>query len=337
MPELTRAAQPRRPTMHDVASHAAVSIKTVSRVVNNEPVVAAHLVDRVHAAIAELGFRRNDIARNLRSRRVNATIGLLIEEMANPFYAAIASVAAEIAATHQTLLIVASSEEDPERERELLLDLAQRRVDGLLVVPAGKDHSFLQRELDMGISMVFLDRPPERLRADAVLLDNQGGTHAGMAQLLAAGHRRIGLLFDSLGVWTMRERLAGVASSYQSFGAGIDPTMIRDEVKGPEDAARVVAGMLQSAEPPTAFFCANNQLCAGALMALHEYGSPAPLLGFDDFTLSHLMPRPLTLISYDVHELARVGVNRVFSRVHGDSSPPTITVLPTHLIERGLR
>src|SRR5947208_14135722 len=99
------ASTPRRPTMVDVARHAGVSLKTVSRVVNNEPAVAQELVDRVLAAVAELGFRRNDIARNLRSRRVNATVGLLIEEIANPFYATIASAAAEIAADHDTLLI----------------------------------------------------------------------------------------------------------------------------------------------------------------------------------------------------------------------------------------
>src|SRR5436305_14686874 len=125
------ASTPRRPTMVDVARHAGVSLKTVSRVVNNEPAVAQALVDRVLTAIAELGFRRNDIARNLRSGRLNATIGLLIEEIANPFYATIPSVAGGVAADHQPPLMTASAEEDAERERTLLVELCQRRVDGL--------------------------------------------------------------------------------------------------------------------------------------------------------------------------------------------------------------
>src|SRR5215470_7618758 len=150
-----RAATPRRPTMVDVAKHAGVSLKTVSRVVNNEPVVAQELVHRVLAAISELGFRRNDIARNLRSPRFNATV---------------ASVTADVAAAHDTLLITASSEENPERERELLLDLMSRRVDGLLIVPAAQDHSFLRQEIGMGTAVVFLDRPPGHLLADTVLL-----------------------------------------------------------------------------------------------------------------------------------------------------------------------
>ena len=182
----TRPTVRRRPTMVDVARRADVSLKTVSRVVNDEP-VGQELVNRVLAAIAELGFRRNDIARNLRSRQLNATVGLLIEEIANPFYATIASVAAEIAAAHGTMLITASSEEDPERERALLQDFTQRRVDGLLVVPAGLDHSFLRREVELGMPVVFLDRPPQGLHADAVLLDNRGGSHAGVGALLDDG------------------------------------------------------------------------------------------------------------------------------------------------------
>jgi LacI family transcriptional regulator len=338
MPNHTvRPQPPRRPTMLDVARHAGVSLKTVSRVVNNEPAVAQGRIDRVLEAIAVLGFRRNDIARNLRSGKVNATIGLLIEEMANPFYATVASVAAEISAAHDTLLITSSSEEDPERERDLLLDLAQRRVDGLLVVPAGRDHSFLRREVEMGMPVVFLDRPPERLIADTVLLDNQGGSRAGMRQLLAAGHHRIGILLDSLSVYTMRERLAGAQAELVAAGLRYDETLVREGVKGPDDAAKVVVEMLSLDNPPTAFFCANNRLTVGALQELYRRGNDAPLLGFDDFELSHLMPRPLTLIAYDPKELARVAVDRLFERIAGDQSWPATTILPTHLIERGIR
>jgi LacI family transcriptional regulator len=332
-----RPSPPRRPTMVDVAKHAGVSLKTVSRVVNNEPAVAHELVTRVLAAIAELGFRRNDIARNLRSPSLNATVGLLIEEITNPFYATIASVTAEIAAAHDSLLITTSSEEDPEREKSLLLDLAARRVDGLLVVPAGQDHSFLRREIDMGLPAVFLDRPPGHLLADTVLLDNQGGSRAGIRKLLAEGHRRIGVLLDSLNVYTMRERLAGAQDEFAAADLRYDEALIRDGVKRPDDAARVVGEMLDLADPPTAFFCTNNRLTVGALQELCRRGDDAALLGFDDFELSHLMPRPLTLIAYDPRELGRLAADRLFARIEGDKSWPTTTIVPTQLIERGLR
>ena len=335
--QAARLSPPRRPTMVDVAKHAGVSLKTVSRVVNNEPAVAQELVHRVLAAIAELGFRRNDIARNLRSTQVNATVGLLIEEITNPFYATIASVTAEIAAAHDSLLITTSSEEDPDREKSLLLDLAARRVDGLLVVPAGQDHSFLRREIDMGTPVVFLDRPPGHLLADTVLLDNQGGSRAGIRKLLAEGHRRIGVLLDSLNVYTMRERLAGAQDEFAAADLRYDEALIRDGVKSPDDAARVVGEMLDLADPPTAFFCTNNRITVGALQELCRRGDDAALLGFDDFELSHLMPRPLTLIAYDPRELGRLAADRLFARIDGDQSWPTTTIVPTQLIERGLR
>jgi LacI family transcriptional regulator len=323
--------------MVDVARHAGVSLKTVSRVVNGEPAVAQQLTDRVLAAIAELGFRRNDIARNLRSGRVNATIGLLIEEIDNPFYAAITSAAAQVAAEHDTLLMTASSEEDPERERQLLLDLCQRRVDGLLVVPAGTDHSFLRREVEMGMPVVFLDRPPGQLQADTVLLDNRGGARDGMARLLAAGHRRVGVLLDSLAVYTMRERLAGVRDALDAAGVRYDETLVRDGVKTPEAAADAVADLLSLADPPTAFFGTNNRITVGALRRLWQLGSDAELTGFDDFELSHLMPRPLTVIAYDPRELARAATQLLFRRIAGDTSRPATTVLPTQLVARGIR
>ncbi|MFC4021671.1 LacI family DNA-binding transcriptional regulator [Micromonospora sp. GCM10011542] len=320
--------------MVDVARHAGVSLKTVSRVVNDEP-VGRELVDRVLAAIAELGFRRNDIARNLRSGQVSATIGLLIEEIANPFYATLASVAAEVAAVHRTLLITASSEEDPARERALLADLTQRRVDGLLVVPAGDDHSFLRREVELGMPVVFLDRPPERLLADAVLLDNQGGSRAGIRALLDAGHRRIALLLGPLRTYTMRERLAGARA--ELAGAGVrDEALLRDGITSPEEAERAAAALLDLPDPPTAFFCGNNRLTVGALQELHRRGSTAALVGFDDFELAHLMPRPLTVIGYDSRELARVATERLFQRIAGDQSGPSTTLLPTWLLHRGL-
>lgn len=328
--------QPRRPTMVDVARHAGVSLKTVSRVVNNEPAVGPELAGRVMTAISELGFRRNGIARNLRSQQVSSTIGLLIEEIANPFYAEIAGVAAEIAAAHQTLLITASSEEDPERERTLLLEMAQRRVDGLLVVPAGVDHSFLRREVEMGLPAVFLDRPPGQLLADVVLLDNQGGSRAGIRSLLDTGHRRIGILLGSLSVYTMRERLAGVQAELSGAGIPYDEALVRSGIEGPEQASQAVADMFDLADQPTAFFCANNRLTLGALQELHRRGNSAALVGFDDFELSHLMPRPFTVIAYDQRELARVATEQLFGRIGGNRSWPSTTVLPTHLVQRGL-
>jgi LacI family transcriptional regulator len=334
--ELVNASRPRRPTMIDVARQAGVSLKTVSRVVNGEPSVTADLVDRVLGAVAELGFRRNDIAATLRSSEMTRTIGLLIEEIANPFYSAIAGVAAEVAAEHGCLLITVSSEEDADRERTLLLNLCQRRVDGLLVVPAGTDHSYLRREVQMGMPVVFLDRPPGQLLADTVLVDNAGGARAGVQSLLAAGHRRIGLLLDSLGIYTMRERLTGAQAALTAADIRFDEALVRHDVRTPGDAAAAIRGMLAHGDPPTAFFCLNNRITIGALEELWRQGSDAGLIGFDDFELAHLMPRRFAVVAHDPRELARTATEQLFSRIGGDQSWPVTRVLPTRIVDRGV-
>ncbi|MER7894488.1 LacI family DNA-binding transcriptional regulator [Micromonospora sp. NPDC094482] len=323
--------------MVDVAARAGVSLKTVSRVVNNAPYVQRELAERVLAAATELGFRRNHLASSLRSGRTTATIGLLIEDIANPFYATIAGAAAEVARQHDTMLIIASSEEEPERERELLSDLCARRVDGLLVVPAGDDHSFLRAEVELGIPVVFLDRPAGGLPADTVLLDNRGGARSGVARLIEAGHRRVAILFDSTSVYTMRERLAGAREALAAAGATADDDrLIRGGVRDPETAARVVGELLDQPDPPTAFFSLNNRITLGAVEELHRRGSDAALLGFDDFDVARLLPYPLTVIAYDTRKLARTAAELLFGRIEGDRCAPRSLLIPTELVARGL-
>jgi LacI family transcriptional regulator len=328
--------RPRRPTMVDVALRAGVSIKTVSRVINGEPSVSAQLIAQVLSAAADLNFRRNDVARTLRSNEVGRTIGLLIEGIANPFYAAIAHVVADIAAANDTLLIIASSEEDVERERKLLLDLCQHRVSGLLIVPAGEDHSYLRSEVQMGMPVVFLDRPPGRLLADTVVVDNRGGAEAAVLRLVSDGHRRIGILLETLSVFTMRERLGGAQLALALAGVPYDESLVRHDVSSPEHAARAVAEMLAAAEPPTAFFCLNNRITIGAVRALYALRSDAGLVGFDDFELADLMPRPFQVVAYDPVQLARIATERLFARIAGDQSWPVTQTLATRLLDRGL-
>ncbi|HCT77422.1 MAG TPA: LacI family transcriptional regulator [Micromonosporaceae bacterium] len=323
--------------MVDVARHAGVSLKTVSRVVNKAPNVQQELVNRVLAAVDELGFRRNQLASALRSGQQTATVGLLIEEIANPFYATIAHVAAEVAAGFDSLLITASSEEDPVREERLLRDLCARRVDGLLVVPAGYDHAFLKSEVEQGIPVVFLDRPAGGLVADTVLLDNRGGARAGVEHLLTQGHRRIGILLDTIGVYTMHERLGGAQDALAAASVPYDAGLVRDGVRDPVTAATAVAEMLDSADPPTAFFALNNRITVGVVQELWRRKSQAAIVGFDDFELSHLMPMPLTLIAYDTRELARQAAELLFARIAKESFWPRTVVLPTQLVQRGLQ
>ncbi|MFF9510130.1 LacI family DNA-binding transcriptional regulator [Streptomyces sp. NPDC014724] len=327
---------PRRPTMVDVAREAGVSLKTVSRVVNGVSTVDPELAERVLTAVTRLGFRRNNKARDLRSRSTSATVGLLIEDLANPFYAGIAAAAAQCALEHDTLLITASSEEDADRERKLLLQMCEHRVDGLLVVPAGgtADHVYLRAEIEMGTPAVFLDRPPTNLRADTVLIDNAAGARAAIEHLVARGHERIGVLSDWLSIHPMAERLSAAESALERAGLPYRPDLIRYGLHALRDTEAAVERMVSAPQPPTALFALNNRITLGALGALNRLGQDLDVVGFDDFETAGLMARPLTVVSYDVRAIGRIGAELLFKRIAGDKSRPKTVVIPTSLVER---
>ena len=264
-----------RPTMRDVAHLAGVSLKTVSRVINDEAGVATDTAARVTDAIAALGFQRNDLARSLRHGRSSATVGLIIEDVANPFYSAVAQAVETAARERGLMLIIASCEEDPEREREMVTALLRRRVDALLVVPAGREHRWLQ-DAAAGTPVVFVDRPPQDIDADTVLLDDVGGARQAVEHLIAHGHRRIAYVSDAGALWTQSERLAGYKQAHEAAGIPIDEALVRlgthraDEaeavVHGPPRAARRTSAPPPSSPPTTATRsarCARSATAAG--------------------------------------------------------------------------
>jgi LacI family transcriptional regulator len=324
-----------RPTMRDVAERAGVSLKTVSRVINEEPGVASHTAERVGAAIAELGFQRNDLARTLRQGRSSSTIGLVIEDVGNPFYSAIAQAVEHAAREHGCMLITSSCEEDPDREREMVQALLRRRVDALLLVPASRDHSYLTRELGDTTPVVFLDRPPEGIAADSVLLDNQGGARSAVEHLLAHGHRRIAYVADPDLLYTAAERLAGYRDAMAAAGVDVDPALIRLGSHHAAQAEAVVRELLALApgSRPTAIFCGNNRHTVGALHALRGLEAEVALVGFDDFELADLLGT--TVVRHDSQDLGLHAAALAFSRLEGLAGPPRQVIVETQIVARG--
>lgn len=322
--------------MHDVAKLAGVSLKTVSRVVNKEPSVRSSTLERVNEAIATLGFQRNDLARSLRPGQTSSTIGLVIGDVGNPFFSGIARAVEDVAREHDYLMVAGSSGEDPRHERELLATLYARRVDGILVVPAAGEHRFLQPEIDRGLHVVFVDRPPVDVAADAVLLDNLGGARRGVEHLIAQGHRRIGLLADDPDIYTARQRIQGYRDAMAAAGLEIDPQLLR---LGCTDviAARAEAGSLLDLDaPPTAIFAINNRMSLGALRALHERPDRLiALVGFDDLEYADMLRTPVTVVAHDPQAMGRRAAEVMFDRLAGSTAPPRELVLPTTLLVRG--
>src|SRR4051812_10141178 len=211
----------RRPTMKDVAGVAGVSLSTVSRVVNGSPPVAPELAVKVQRAIELLGYRHNHSAGTLRrANGQSSSIGLIFEDVANPFFAAIHRGVEDVARARSVVTFAGSADEDPARERELTEAVLARRVDGLVIVPTPSDHSYLLRDVAAGIALVFVDRPPQSVDADCVLSDNRGGAARATAHLIAHGHRRIAYIGPRPELFTSVERLAGYRDGLAAAGIG---------------------------------------------------------------------------------------------------------------------
>lgn len=324
--------------MKDVARSAGVSLKTVSRVVNREPGVADATVERVNAAVASMSFRRNDIARSLRHKMTTSSIGLLTKDLANPFYARLARAVEEVARGYGSLVLSGSSDESEEREREILTAFLGRRVDGLILVPTGGSHAFLERERAAGVQLVFVDRPAIGVSADSVLIDNAAGVFTGIRHLVEHGHRRIGFLGDEPEIYTAVERLRGFRRAVVAFGLDSDWGLVSQGLHDTAVAEEQTLSMLGKVNPPTALFAGNNLIAAGVLRALRRRGDSRPrvaLVGFDDFDLADLVDPPVTVIAQDAEALGRRAAERLFARMSGDLGPPVTKVLPTQLIIRG--
>jgi LacI family transcriptional regulator, galactose operon repressor len=321
--------------MRDVATAAGVSLKTVSRVINGEAAVAPATAARVAEAIAELGFERNDLARSLRNGHSSGTLGLVIEDVGNPFYSVVTQAVEDAARLRGLLLITASAREDPDREHELVTALRRRRVDAMLVVPIADDHRYLLRNGDH-VSTVFLDRPPQKIEADTVLADNRAGARRATEHLLAHGHERIALMGDDAGLYTARERVAGYREALSARRV-TDQGLVRmgNHTAAAAEAAVASVLELEADERPTAILAANNRNTVGAVRALARLGGDdrIALVGFDDFELADVLG--ITVMRSDPALMGLRAAELAFARLDGDDRPPNQVTIPTELVVRG--
>ena len=327
----------RRPTMKDVAVLAGVSLSTVSRVVNGEN-ARPELAARVQHAVGMLGYRRDVNASTLRrADRVSASIGLVVADVANPFFAAVIRGVEEVARARGVLSFTASSDEDPVRERQLTHALAGRRVDGLVVVPAGGDQSHLLPERQAGLALTFVDRPPRYLDADVVLSDNHGGITAAVGHLLRAGHRRIAFLGDRQRLFTTGERLRAHREALAAAGFSADESLVRLDLEGTEAAEAATRALFDSPTPPTAVVAGQNMITVGAVRGLRSLGRQheVALVGFDDVPLADAVDPGITVVAQQPVVLGRRAAELLFSRIDGYAGSSRTVIVPTTLIPRG--
>jgi LacI family transcriptional regulator, galactose operon repressor len=324
--------------MKEVAALAKVSIKTVSRVVNGESGVSPSLARRVLAASERLSYRHNLTASSLRrADGRSATIGVIVEDVANPFSSALNRSIEDVAVLRGVLVLAGSSDENEDRERKLVSAFASRRVDGLIIQPSSQDHSYLLTERKAGTAIVFVDRPPAFFDADTVLTDNAAGVRRGVRHLVEHGHRRIGYLGDLHKIVTAAERHRGYLEELAEQGIEVDESLVRLDMRGIEKAEATVIELLRRKNPPTALLTGQNLITIGAFRALRrlDLHRRVALIGFDDILLADLLEPGITVIAQDPAAIGRTAAELLFRRLDGDRSPSQHHVVLTRMITRG--
>jgi LacI family transcriptional regulator len=324
--------------MKEVAAVAGVSLSTVSRVVSGGAGVRPDLVTKVREAADLLGYRRDITASTLRrADRLSASIGLVFEDIANPFFSALHRGVEDVARARGVLAFAGSSDEDPRRERELAEAFSARGVDGLIIVPAPGDQSYLLRDRQAGIELVFVDRPGSFIDADAVVSDNAGGTQVAVEHMIAAGHRRIAFLGDRPEVYTARERLRGYRAALARHGIPAEPALVRHPLHRAVNAYERTRELLLRPEPPTALFTGQNLITIAAVRALHDLGLHRTVahVGFDDVTFADVVEPGITVVAQDPRGLGRRAAELLFARLAGERGASRLEVLPVTFVERG--
>lgn len=316
--------------MVDVAREAGVALRTVSRVVNDDPTVGAGLAARVRAAIAAMGYQPDEGARRLRSG-VSGTLGAAVRKLAeaNPVLSAI-----ERAATGRGRSVLASSTEDDEkREREVVMSICRRRVDGVVVEPIGDAHQYLESEIAAGMPIVAVDRPMGGVSVDTVLSDNAAGIGIAFRHLTLHGHRRIAYVGDQERIFTGRERAAAfracVAASGESVAGMVHPGVIE-----PARIAAALRAALHGPSPATALVTGNLDTTVEVLRQLGaDAGRRIAIVAFDDFALADLLG--LTVVAQDANAIGSTAVDLLLARGAEPDRPVQSVTVPVTLITRG--
>jgi LacI family transcriptional regulator len=324
-------------TIREVAERAGVSYATVSHVINRTRVVSQETRERVLAAMADLSYRPNALARSLRQCKTN-TIGLVLPDSANPFFAEISRSIEDEAFNRGYSVFLCNTELDIQRELFYVDVLSKKQVDGIIFVAAGDQADsldFLQRQQ---MPVVMIDRDLPNVEVDAVLTDHRLGGYLATRHLILLGHKRIACIAGPSSITPSAERLTGYRKALQEARLGFDEKLILRGDYHARSGMELTHAVLRMKPRPTAIFALNDLMALGALRAAAEAGLSVPrdlaVIGYDDLELAQFTNPPLSTISQPKKEIGAQALNLLVERISQKSRPPTRRVLAPELIVR---
>jgi len=288
-------------------------------------------------AVAELGYRRDRIARSLRARQ-SQILGLIISDIQNPFFTSVLRGVEDIAYERDYTVLLCNSDENPLKERLYLDIMISERVAGVIVTPARETNNYSQVVVKAGIPVVAVDRRMLDLKVDTVVVDSTEGAYRAVEHLLRLGHRRIAFIGGPPEVMTAQERKEGYLAALRQFGIPPDPALIRTTDYKLEGGYRATSEVLELDHPPTAIFAANNLTTLGALNCIHEKDLRIPgdvaIVGFDDMPWSTSLNPPLTAVAQPAYELGRTAASLLLQRIKQPDREVVEVKLSSRLIVR---
>jgi LacI family transcriptional regulator len=324
-------------TIRVVAETAGVSYATVSHVINNTRYVAPETRARVLAAMEALNYQPNAVARSLRQGKTN-TIGLVLPDIANPFFSEISRGIADEAFEKGYSVFLCNTELDMQRELFHVNVLSNNQVDGIIFVAAGDQADSLDFLLHRKMPLVMIDRNVPNVEADVVLTDHQLGGFLATRHLLELGHTRIACIAGPPSISPSSERITGYRKALEQAGIVPDDDLIIRGDYHPQTGMDITQTILHIHPRPTAIFALNDLMAIGALRALAEAGYVVPrdmaVVGYDDLEIARFINPPLTTIAQPKKEIGRQAVNLVVERMSSKNRPPSRLVLPPELIVR---
>ncbi|MGK5517813.1 LacI family DNA-binding transcriptional regulator [Micromonospora sp. URMC 107] len=326
----------RRPTIREVAETAGVSRSTASRALTGRGYVAPAVRDRVREVARSLGYVPDATARHLR-QQASQSIGVLVSDLNNPFYAGLAAGISQQARKRQYTMMLADDGGSPEVEAEAAEAFVALRVAGVIVTPVSAQIStYLARQR---IPVVEVDRQFSLGACDAVMVDNSSAARQVTSQLLDLGHRRIAMVIDEMHWTTGRDRLAGYRAAFAAAGVPFDDSLVVS-AGWDVDAARIEAHKLLSRpEPPTAVFAANNVLAEAVWRAATELNLTIPdqlsLVSFDDVSWMSLVQPGVTAVAQDPVALGEAAISQLFERIQSPLAPVRTVLLSATVTSRG--
>jgi LacI family transcriptional regulator len=327
------------PTIRDVAKRAGVAPITVSRVINNSGYVSDETRERVDAAIAELGYVPNTLARSLRSRRTN-TLALVLTDITNPFWTTVARGVEDTASDAGFNVILCNTDESEVKQDRYLRVLLQKQVDGVLLVPARSKADSVEFIQNQDTPVVVLDRRVPEAQADVVRCDSEGGAYQLARLLLTLGHRRIAMLSGPRGVSTAEDRVAGYQRALAEHNLSDDADLVCYGEFTQTSGCEMAQQALAATPRPTAFFAANNFIAIGALRCLRDAGLQVPedvaVVAFDDLTPGLVIDPFLTVASQPAYEMGQRATELLVARLSGQAPEGWYqeVVLPVEIILR---